>query len=91
MEVGGGIFEKHEFFLLRFFHCLNFFRPSAARIFLGLVLAYCIFHLIFTCMYIFFVFPPIVFCMGKLQGKILGAESVMHLNAMRHYNLPLWK
>ena len=26
-------------------------------------------------MYIFFVFPQIVFCMGKLQGKILGAES----------------
>ena len=30
-----------------------------------------------------------MFCMGKLQGKILGAESAMHLNAMRHYNLPL--
>lgn len=84
MEGGGGFSRSMNFFIKIFSTVWIFLGHQLQEYFYG-YLAY----LIFTCMYIFFVFPPIVFCKGKLQGKILGAESVMHLNAMRHYNLPL--
>ena len=35
--AGGGGFSRSMNFFIKIFHCLNFFRPLAARIFLGLL------------------------------------------------------